>query len=260
MWPWFGSIPAFGALYSIGILSHFVAGYMLAKRLGLRRRLWIGVGICYLVGMTLGAKVLYDIASGGFDVRALLSPAHYLQGGLWGGLFAYMALAVPFALVLSRDKRGALDLVALTIPVPWIFAKLGCLLNGCCYGRPCSAPWAITFGQAARGAPAGVPVHPTQVYEILVAVGVIVLFVALRGERWRGTRLLWFLVIYGFGRASTEFWRGDLEKNIHIGPVSVSQLICLAAAGASLVLLLFLRRGMCKAQSRKSLNDPSATA
>jgi len=260
MWPWFGPIPAFGAVYTLGILSHFVAGYLLAKRLGLRRRLWIGLGICYLVGMTLGAKVLYDIASGGFEVRALFSAAHYLRGGLWGGLFAYMALAVPFALALSKDRRGALDLVALTVPVPWILAKLGCLLNGCCYGRPCSAPWAITFGQAARGAPAGVPVHPTQVYEILVAVVIIAVFAALRRERWRGTKLLWFLLIYGSGRALIELWRGDLRENIHIGPVSVSQLICLAAAGASLAILLFWRRGMRKAQNRKPLDNPSATA
>jgi phosphatidylglycerol:prolipoprotein diacylglycerol transferase len=242
MWPRLGPVPTYSVLYCASILSHFVVAWHIARRLGLRRRVWVGLSVCYLTGMTVGAKVLYDLGQGGLDLPALLSAKHYVSGGLWGGLLAYIGLGAPLALALSRDKRGALDLVALTIPVPWVLAKLACLFNGCCYGRPCSMPWAITFGDGARGAPAGTPIHPTQIYEILVVLCVLAVFRALRHRLWRGTMLLWFLIVYGLGRALTEVWRGDLQENMRVGPLSLSQLLCLVAAGASIGMLWFWHR------------------
>lgn len=236
-----GPVPTYSILYILSILSHFLICYFIAKRLGLRRRVWIVVGICYMEGMTVGAKMLYDIQSAQFDFRALLSIKHYMQGGLWGGLLAYFILALPLVLILAKNRRAALDLVALSIPVPWIFVKIGCLFNGCCYGKAYFMPWAITFPEGAVGAPPGVPLHPTQIYEVLVVVYILVVFKKLNYVRWRGTMPLWFLVLYGTGRAATEFFRGDFDHHLYVGPLTLSQLICLAAAGASIILLFLWR-------------------
>jgi len=242
MWPRLGPVPTYSVMYTVSIVSHFIISYLIARRFGLRHRVWIVVSICYMAGMTIGAKALYDIQHGQFDLRALLTIKHYLSGGLWGGLFTYLCLAVPLAFVLARRKRVALDLVALSIPIPWIFVKLGCLFNGCCYGRPCSMPWAVTFPEGAGGAPAGVPLHPTQIYEILVVVCILMFFKILKYERWQGTMLLWFLILYGLGRAATEIWRGDVDHHVYIGPLTLSQLICLVVAGISIFVLYFWRR------------------
>lgn len=243
MWPRVGPIMTFGILYSAGILSHFMVSYLLARRLGLRHRVWIGVSVCYNVGMVVGAKALYDIQHAQLHLRALFSLGHYLTGGLWGGLLAYLCLSVPLALILSNRKRAALDLVALSIPIPWIFAKLGCLFNGCCYGRECSMPWAITFPEGTAGAPSGVPLHPVEIYEILLILCILGVFTVLsKREQWRGTMLLWFLVLYGLGRAITEFWRGDTADHVHVGPLTLSQSICLVVAGVSLLVIYLVHR------------------
>ncbi len=241
MYPRTGPVPTYSILYILSILSHFLICYFIARRLGLRRRVWIIAGICYMVGMTVGAKILYDIQSAQFNFRALFSIRHYMQGGLWGGMLAYFILAVPLVLILAKNRRASLDLVAMSIPVPWMFAKVGCLLNGCCYGKACSLPWAITFPEGARGAPAGIPLHPTQIYEILVVVCIPVVFKKLNYERWRGAMLLWFLALYGTGRAVTEFFRGDFDHHLFVGPLTLSQLICLLAAAASIILLFLWR-------------------
>ena len=241
MCPRIGPVPTYGVLYGISILSYFLIACLIARRLGLRHRVWIVAGICYMEGMTVGAKLLYDIQRAPFDLRALLSIRHYMQEGLWGGLLAYFVLAVPLVLLLAKHRRAALDLVALSIPVPWIFVKLACLFHGCCYGTKCSLPWAITFPEGAAGAPAGIPLHPTQIYEILVVVCILVFFKILKYERWQGTMLLWFLILYGLGRAATEIFRGDFDHHLYVGPLTLSQLICLVAAGVS-ILLLFLWR------------------
>jgi phosphatidylglycerol:prolipoprotein diacylglycerol transferase len=224
-------------------LSHYLVCYLLSRRLSLRHWVWIAVSVCYNFGMIVGAKALYDLQHAQFDLRALLAGKHYLTGGLWGGLLAYLCLSVPLALTLSTRKRASLDLVALSIPIPWIFAKVGCLLNGCCYGRPSSLPWAITFPQGGAGAPAGVPLHPVEIYEIVVVLCILGAFKVLSNrERWQGTMLLWFLLLYGLGRAITEFWRGDVDHHLYIGPLTLSQLICFAAAGVSMLVLYSVHR------------------
>lgn len=245
MWPRIGPIPTYSIFYSIGILIHYLISCLLAGCLGLRHWVWITVSICYNVSMIVGAKALYDIQHAQFDLQALLSISHYMEGGFWGGLLVYLCLSVPLVLILSKHKRATLDLIALSIPIPWMFAKLGCLFNGCCYGQACSMPWAITFPEGSAGAPAGIPLHPTQIYEILLVLCILGVFMTLKRRWGSGTMLLWFLILYGLGRAITEIWRGDTDHHFYIGPLTLSQLICLAVAGISIFLLclhLYLSR------------------
>jgi len=239
MWPRIGPVATYGVLYLLGIILHFIIARRVAHRLGLRRRVWIMASVCYMLGMIPGAKFLYHLRTAGFDPMVIFSIKHYIQGGLWGGLLAYMPLAIPVTLLLDRNKRAALDLVAVSVPIPWAIAKLGCLLNGCCYGTPCSLPWAVVFPEGIEGTPAGVPLHPTQVYEIILMGMLAVVFRLLRSERWRGTMLLWFVGIYGIGRAATDMFRGDADRYIHIGPITLTQLICIAAAVFSIGMLLW---------------------
>jgi len=241
MWPKIGPIPTFSIFYIVGILSHYLISCLLAGRLGLRRRVWIAVSLCYNLAMIVGAKALYDIQHTQLDFRALFSISHYMQGGLWGGLLPYLCISVPLVFVLSKHRRAALDLIALTIPIPWIFAKLGCLFNGCCYGRECSMPWAITFPEGIAGAPAGIPLHPVQIYEILVVLCIIGVFIIFKRRWGSGMMLLWFLTLYSLGRAGIEIWRGDTDHHLYIGPLTLSQLICLATAFVS-ILVLYLHR------------------
>jgi phosphatidylglycerol---prolipoprotein diacylglyceryl transferase len=237
MWPKIGSIHTYGILYLLGITLHFVLSWRIAKRTGLPRRVWIVTSLCYLLGMTVGAKVLFDLRAGVFSPSALLQAAHWTAGGLWGGLLAYFALAVPAVLVLSRAKAAALDLVATTVPIPWIAAKLGCFVNGCCWGRPCSLPWAVTFPPGACDAPPGIPLHPTQLYEVALTLVLLLVFVRLRSDWWRGTKLLWFLLLYGVGRAALDFLRGDNTHYLVPGVLTLTQLICLIVAVAALLVL-----------------------
>ncbi len=241
MWPEIGPIPTYGILYILGIVVHFYVSRRVAHRLNLERRVGIAVSLCYLVGMIPAAKLLYDIRQSQFDLTVVFNLKHYLEGGLWGGLLAYLLLAIPVTLFLTRRRRSALDLIAVSVPIPWALAKLGCVLNGCCYGRPSSLPWAITFPEGADTALAGVPLHPTQIYEIVLMGLLILVFKVLPRERWRGTMLLWFISIYGLGRTAIDMFRGDTDRYIYVGPVTLTQIICLITAVTSVLLLLVVR-------------------
>lgn len=237
MWPTFGPLPAYGLIYLTAFLVHYVVSWRIARSSALEWRVWITVGALGSFSSVFGGKILYDVSHYQFNWHALLNSKHYMEGGLWGGLLVYFALAVPAVLLLTRKRCQALDLVALSLPIPTILARLGCLLHGCCYGKPCSLPWGIVFPEHSRGAPAGIPLHPTQVYEMIVMVIALLAFKRLAGGRWRGTMLLWFLLIYGFGRALCDVFRGDFGRQIYLGSLSLTQLICLGAAVVSVALL-----------------------
>ena len=219
---------------------HFVLGRHYARQWDLKRRTWIVLGLCYLIGMIPGSKFLFHWKTVGFDPLVIFNGKAYLQGGLWGGLLVYFPLAIVAMWVLTKKRKPAFDLIALTVPIPWAMAKIGCLMNGCCYGRPTSLPWAFTFPAINRGgAPADVPLHPTQLYEVLLMGALVVLFYRLNNERWRGTLLLWFLMVYGFGRTLIDTFRGDMQAYaLKVGGITLTHLFCLAGAVVSLLALL----------------------
>jgi phosphatidylglycerol---prolipoprotein diacylglyceryl transferase len=167
---------------------------------------------------------------------------HYIHGRFWGGLLAYFALAVPAALLLTNKRRAALDLVALSVPLPFLLGKLGCFLQGCFHGGPTSLPWGVIYPQNTRGSPAGIPLHPTQLYEMLVMLGILLVFRRLNGnDAWRGTMIPWFLATYGFGRALCDTLRDDLGEQIHAGPLTLTQVFGLGAAALCTAFLIWRR-------------------
>lgn len=242
MWPKLGPVPTYSVFYLAGILLYFLLTIRPARRAGfsfLGARLF---GLAYALAMIVGARVAYEVARGHVPAALdLLSPSFYTQGGLWGGPLVFLPLLGGIAWLNRPRYAATLDVGTRALPLPMALVKLGCLANGCCFGRPCPWPWGVTFPPGTE-TPSGVPLHPTQLYEFAVLLVCAVVLYALDRPRWRGTLVLWFLVLYGGGRALTEVWRGDLVQRVHWGGLATSQVLCLAAAAVSAVALVVIAR------------------
>jgi phosphatidylglycerol:prolipoprotein diacylglycerol transferase len=144
-----------------------------------------------------------------YPPRDCLAWAKFWNGGLayYGGFL----LAVPVGLWMARRAKLGLwriaDLTAPFIAFGLFFGRIGCFLNGCCYGRPSTLPWAVDFPQI-RGHGT---VHPTQLYESLGALAVFALlyFGVRPRKRAHGQVFAWLLVLYGALRFGLEFFRDD---------------------------------------------------
>ena len=240
MWPTIGPLRTYIPLYVLSMAAHFIVSFWLCRRYGLRKRVAVFLGSAYLLGMTLGARILYDVLNHRFDWRNYLDIKYHFSEGLWGGPLAFLALTVPLAIVFATDRRRMLDVIALSLPIPMIIAKVACFLNGCCYGALTHLPWGLVYAEAAE-APADGGRHPTQFYEILVLIVILIVFAALDRRRWKGTLLAWFVLFYGIGRPLTEMFRDAAERTPWIGPFTSSQVTCLAAAVLSGAILLAWR-------------------
>lgn len=144
-----------------------------------------------------------------------------------GGLTFYGALLSSFIfdLLFLKIKRipfwQVMDCIGFGMPLGIALARLGCFLNGCCYGLECSLPWGTVFPLISPKA-----VHPTQLYESICALAVFVILQLLRKYRRNfGEIFLASASIYSFFRFFIEFLRA--ENPIIFMGMRLSQIIAL---------------------------------
>src|SRR5687767_10591328 len=244
-------------VYTYGVL--LAAAYLLglqfalvrARRRGLDAQRVMDLGIWIIVSALIGAKLLLlivDFRQFTANPRDLLGLAR--SGGVfYGGLIAAVAVALIY---LRRHKMPlwtTTDVFAPGIALGHVVGRLGCLLAGCCFGKPASVPWAITFTDPAAmanvGTPLGVPLHPTQLYdagaEALILV--VLLLWEKKGRPFPGRTFWTYMLLYGISRFVIEFYRGD-SRGMVFDALSTSQFVSVLLVPLSIVMLIFLgRRG-----------------
>jgi len=131
------------------------------------------------------------------------------------------------------------DLAAPGIMLGLVCGRLGCFLNGCCYGKPTSSWVGVMFPQRP-----GIAVHPTQLYESAgcFLIFCILYFVVRARRRAYGDVFAAMLILYGIVRSICEIWRDDYRGVFFGGWVSTSQLISIPLIVFGLVLLLRPRK------------------
>ena len=139
------------------------------------------------------------------------------------------------------------DVFAPGIALGHIVGRLGCLMAGCCFGRPTSVPWAITFRDPAAlanaGTTLGVPLHPTQLYEAAAEALILALLLVFehKARPFPGRTFWTYMLLYGISRFVIEFYRGD-PRGLVFGVLSTSQFISMVLVPLSLGMLAWLAR------------------
>jgi phosphatidylglycerol:prolipoprotein diacylglycerol transferase len=242
-------------IYSYGVL--LAAAYLLglqfalyrARKRGLDGQRVMDLGIWIIVSALAGAKLLLlvvDFKQFTSSPGELLSLAR--SGGVfYGGLIAAVAVAFVY---LRRHKLPlwtTTDVFAPGIALGHIVGRMGCLLAGCCFGRPTDVAWAITFTNPAAaanvGTPLGVPLHPTQLYEA-AAEALILVFLLVwerRGRPFPGRTFWTYMLLYGVSRFVIEFYRGD-SRGMVFDALSTSQFVSVVLVPLAIVMLVVLGR------------------
>ena len=141
-------------------------------------------------------------------------------------------LAIWIYSKVSKFRFGYLaDLVAPAAILAQAIGRVGCLLNGCCYGRPTSLPWGIVYTNPESLGPIGVEVHPTQFYEIIFNLLVFGLLLKLKGRfKPDGSLFLIYLGLYSLWRFGIGFLREGTPFLLGLEQAQVIGLIILAIA------------------------------
>ena len=224
-------IYSYGLMLAAGALIGLQASIRLARRRGLDEQMIIDVTMVSVLSGIVGARIFFVIQFYGrhFADRPFIDVFKVWQGGLvfYGGVIVAATAVILFALKkkLTREQIWDLaDCAAVGVVLGLAFGRVGCLLNGCCFGRPTDSWLGITF-------PRGCPVHwhhvsgkliaadstrslavlPTQPISSLTALAIfaVLYFVVARRARLKGAVAHWALVLYPVGRFSIEILRDE---------------------------------------------------
>ena len=195
-----------------------------------------------VVGGMAGARTFY-VASywresfAGQPVSEIFMIQHgglVYYGGLVGATLAFVIFCVWKKLPLLKTA----DVLAPSIALGYVFGRIGCLMNGCCYGRECSLPWAVRF--PLEHETRGLAVHPTQLYDSLLNFAFYVALAWLyRRKKFDGQIFAAYLMGYALLRSLVESFRGDYTVAHLHGGLTPAHLVSIGifAAGAALFTL-----------------------
>jgi len=210
-----------------------------------------GLGI--MIPALVGARIFYCVRVG--------LPLHvwtdFNTGGLmFGGGFVFgLLVLLVLAKINGIPALSALDLVAPGVALGEAIVRIGCFLNGCCWGRPTYLPWAVRFprfslvfdGQASLGLITRnmetLPVHPVQIYStvILFLLFLILCRLFFSNEK-TGFVFGWYCIAYGGIRFLLRFVRADVTSDYTSMIFWNSQLAAAAMVIAGMVVLRVRRR------------------
>jgi phosphatidylglycerol:prolipoprotein diacylglycerol transferase len=242
-------------IYSYGVLlaAAYLLGLWLAARraraAGLDANKVLDLGIWVIIAALVGAKALLFI----LDFQQFTSSWHDFtlllrSGGVfYGGLIAAILVCIYQLRKHKLPLWTSGDLFAPGIALGYMVGRLGCLLAGCCFGKPTDLPWAITFTDPTAnlnvGTPLNQPLHPTQIYESLAGLIILVVLLAIerRGRAFAGRTFWLFVLLYSISRFVIEFFRGD-DRGMVFDLLSTSQFISVVLGPLSLLMLWYLSR------------------
>ncbi|MCX5666860.1 MAG: prolipoprotein diacylglyceryl transferase [Candidatus Omnitrophica bacterium] len=213
---------SYGMMVAIGFAVATLLAYKHADEFGINKEKIIDLGIVMLICGIIGARSVYVALNFQYYIRNGLEIINLTKGGLvWYGAFIFGMIASAWFLKKSRISFWtAADLFAPYIALAQAFGRIGCLLNGCCYGS--AAPSGFTFGVVFPGE--SISRYPTQIFS---AISLFLIFVILRiwqkKRHFAGEIFLGYGLLYSVKRFGVEFFRGDYPKILY--GLTISQLI-----------------------------------
>ncbi|MFP4175590.1 MAG: prolipoprotein diacylglyceryl transferase [Candidatus Brocadiia bacterium] len=275
--PWGGelTVASYGVMIMLGFLLALYIGRGRAARMGVDPVALFDSAVVGLFGGVVGARLFYVIQfweEAGFGANPL-EIIRIDRGGLvfYGGLIGG---GIGFFLMAFRRKlpiRATLTVAASVVPLAHTFGRIGCFLNGCCYGRITTFPPGLRFprilrpGNAAREVynvgdkhiagslpfldqltrtpplvePSDLwsqPVHPTQLYAVGYNFLIFLFLTLMLPRQWRMGEVAWlYCILYGTARYANEMVRAT--ERVWLG-MSAAQLVCVPLVVFGVVMFL----------------------
>jgi len=232
-------VHSYPAMVYLGLVFGLIAENPVARAAGLATAEVFAATILLLIPALLGARLLFVAEHWAIFHREPRRIWRRSEGGaaMYGGLALAVPLSVPVLAALHLSFWAFWDVATIPLLIGTVFTRIGCLLHGCCGGRPTSGPFGLDL-----------PDHrgiwrrrlPTQLLEAGWAILLLFGVAAIWGQRpFDGAVYLSALMGYGLGRFALELTREDHESRgvIRVPHVVSAALVVLAFATFALLRL-----------------------
>ncbi len=216
------TVYSYGVMVAIGFALATILIYHSAPKFELSREKCVDLAMVILVSGIIGARILYILLNISFYAANPLEMFMLYKGGLvwYGGFVSGLIAMIVYVRMSKLSFWSVVDLVAPYVALAQCFGRIGCFLNGCCYGIKVAPgfPIAVTFPPELD------PRLPTQ---LISAAFLFLIFIVLvlwqNRRRFAGEIFLGYCVLYSSKRFIIEFFRGD-NPRLFLG-LTISQII-----------------------------------
>jgi len=202
-------------IYSYGIMLALAFGvgiYLARKRavtVGINSQTIMDLGVYVLISSIIGARLLYVLSNLSYYKTHPLEVVFSRYGFIfYGGLILAIIVGSWYIKRQNLSVWKTADVIAPSIAIGHAIGRIGCFLNGCCYGKPTTLPWGVML-------PGSDPLqltrlHPTQLYSCASNLIIFCILTYLwKRRKFDGQIFLLYLILYAVARFTIEIYRGD---------------------------------------------------
>lgn len=202
----YGFFLACAFLLGIGLALYY------ARREGIDQAVIFDLAIYVILAAIVGSRLFYVLGQWDYFRGHLLEAVMVQKGGLifLGGLFLGLLVIAVYAWLKQVPLLRLLDAVTPGTLLGYALTRIGCFLNGCCFGLPTSCPPGVHFpaGSLADSFFPGEALHPTQLYSLVAMLLAGLLLARLyHRKKFAGQVFFWGLILYSLYRFGVEFLR-----------------------------------------------------
>jgi phosphatidylglycerol:prolipoprotein diacylglycerol transferase len=247
-------IYSYGTMVALGFFIAFMLILRRAKDLQISADFISDLFLVILISSIVGARLLYVLVNGAYFLRNPLEIIMVHHGGLilYGGVISAVAASYFFI-----TKRGYAFYAIGDLFIPYLalgqaFGRMGCYLNGCCFGTVTDSACGVVFplnslpyqdhvekGIIRLDSHFSLPVHPVQLYSALLDVIIFMVLLSVdRKKKLRGQTFWLYFILYPVKRFLMELLRDDTAAvfmSLTLYQVISAGLLVFGAAGYLIV-------------------------
>jgi phosphatidylglycerol:prolipoprotein diacylglycerol transferase len=240
--------------YGLMLALAFLVGGLLLLRAARKRSLnedhIINLIYVIVIASVVGARGMYVLTHLSEYAAHPVEIFEIWEGGLtlYGGLLLAVVASVVYMRAVRLPVWVVCDIAAPSIALGKVFTRIGCFLNGCCFGVPSGLPWAIQFPLSCQAGSVfpGERLHPTELYSAGLSLIVFIVLLAIGRRRSAPGTVFWSFLLMDSGvRFALGFVRYTERSarafEFHGVALNFNQVIAVVLAAVSVAALVRLR-------------------
>ena len=222
------TIGTYGIVFTLAYLTSLVITQTRATKRKLDKDFIVGIFVNAVIFGILGAKLFYVLSVGKnfFNIYTFWELMLQKNGFVaYGGIILGILSNFIWCIIRKKDFYTYFDIVMPSVAASQAVGRLGCLIDGCCYGLPAATThwYTVMYDRSPYMMP-GIPIIPIQLVasfgDLLLC---IVLIIFSNKVKTKGCTASLYMILYSIGRFIIEYFRGDFRGNV--GALSTSQFI-----------------------------------
>lgn len=198
----------YGIMVVLAVVAVIAISLREAKRVGLAEEQIYSVGLWAIIGGIIVSRLLHVIDKWGYYMANPVQIVGFQGLTVYGAVLGALLAILIYCWVKRISFWQMGDVVAPGAILGQAIGRIGCLLNGCCYGLPTSLPWGVVYTNPGSYCPLGEPFQPTQIYHLIWNLTGFGILWSLRCRlKPQGSLFLLYLALYAAGDLSIRFVR-----------------------------------------------------